>query len=71
MTWGALHHFWCLLQALGVIWACPGLPACTNELFDTPAGAAAPVSGPGRGGGGLEVRRPVATCGGLWQPVAD
>ena len=47
-------------ETFGMHWADQG---SRSRLFDTPVGAAAPVSGPGRGGGGLEVRRPVATCG--------
>ena len=50
------------------------LGCLSNELFGTPVGAAAPVSGPGLGGGGSGsdlLWQPVAGCGGLWRAVAD
>ena len=46
------------------------LGCVSNELFGTPVGAAAPVSGPGRGGGvsGSDLLwTPVAGCGPLWR----
>ena len=51
-------------ETFGMHWADQG---SQSRLFDTPVGAAAPVSGPGRGGGGLELRQPVAACGALWR----
>ena len=63
----ALTHLGCCLQAFCCIWSALGKPGLPNWLFGVSVQAAAPVSGPGNGGGAGAL----AACGNLWQPAAD